>query len=125
MISDAGWVKNLSLIFFGQLVIIGLFSLLFYYTKDKTTSISVVSGGLIYCVPALIAGLFMSRSSDKSAELVVAKAFLGTLYKIVITVFLFIYVFKHVEIDIVFFLSAYTMTFIAQYVISYVLYKSN
>jgi F0F1-type ATP synthase assembly protein I len=87
------------------------------------TAVSVVSGGLIYCVPALFAGVFMSRASDKSAMLVLFKAYLGTIYKIGITVCLFIYVFKNIPINISVFLIAYTMMFVTQCVMSYVLHK--
>lgn len=123
--SDVRWLKNIFVIFFGQLLIIGLFSLFLYYTQDRITTVSVISGGLVYCVPAFFAGVFMSRTSDKSALLVLSKAYLGTLYKMIITIFLFIYVFKNMQIDISMFLIAYTMTFVMQCIMSYVLHKSN
>ena len=122
---DMQWLKSIFIIFFGQLIIIGLFSLFFYYTKDEITGHSVISGGLVYCVPAFFAGLFMSRASDKSAMLVLSKAYLGTLYKIGITIFLFIYVFKNIPIIISVFLAAYIISFVMQSIMSYILYKSN
>ena len=122
---DMRWLKSVTFIFFGQLVIIGLFSLLFYYTKDEIIGHSIISGGLVYCVPAFFAGLFMSRASDKSAMLVFTKACVGTLYKIGITICLFIYVFKNIQIDISIFLIAYSLTFVTQSAMSYILHKSN
>ncbi|MCW8995289.1 MAG: ATP synthase subunit I, partial [Psychromonas sp.] len=118
--ADQRWLKSVFIIFFGQLVMIGLFSLFFYYTKDKITGISVISGGLVYCVPTLFAGVFMSRASNKSAALVLSKAYLGTLYKMIITIALFVYVFKNIPINIVVFFVAYAMTFVTQCVMSYV-----
>jgi F0F1-type ATP synthase assembly protein I len=121
--SDIQWLKSLSLIFFSQLVVIGLCSLFFYYTKDKLTVVSFSLGGLVYCVPALFAGLFVSRASNRSAALVVFKAYLGTLYKIIITVCLFVYVFKNIPIDISVFLIAYAVAYVTQCIMSYVLHK--
>jgi F0F1-type ATP synthase assembly protein I len=121
--SDMQWLKSLSLIFFSQLVVIGLFSLFLYYIKDELTVLSFSLGGLVYCVPALFAGLFMSRASNTSAALVVFKAYLGTLYKVIITVCLFVYVFKNIPIDISVFLIAYATAYVTQCVMSYVLHK--
>lgn len=125
MSSDVQWLKNLFIIFFGQLISLGLFSLFFYYTKDKTTGLSVILGGLVYCVPALLANLFMIREGNKSAVLVVTKAYIGTLYKLIISIFLFIYVFQNIPVNIGIFFAAYTLTFVAQYVMSCVLHKRN
>jgi hypothetical protein len=122
---DVEWLKGVIIIFFGQLIIIGLFSLFFYHTKDEIIGHSIISGGLVYCVPALFAGLFMSRASDKSAVLVFTKACIGSLYKIGITICLFIYVFKNIPIDISIFLIAYSLTFVTQSIMSYILHKSN
>jgi len=106
-VADVNWLKSSFIIFFSQLIIIGLFSIFFYFTQDTITVVSVVLGGLIYCVPALFAGVFMSRASDESAMLVLFKAYLGTIYKIGITICLFIYVFENICI------------------MSYVVHKSN
>jgi len=122
---DVRWLKDTSIIFFSQLVIIGFFSLVFYFAKDKTTAYSVVSGGLVYCVPTFIAGIFMSRASDTSATLALSKAYMGSLYKIIITVGLFIYVFKNLPIYIGVFLITYAATFVMQCAMSYVVHKSN
>ena len=125
MSSDVRWLKSLFIIFFGQLIILGLFSLFFYYTKDKMAGFSVILGGLVYCVPTLLASLFMSRASNKSAVLVVTKAYIGTLYKMIVSICLFIYVFQNIPINIGVFFTAYTITFVAQYVMSCVLHKRN
>ena len=121
--ADMQWLKSLSLIFCSQLVIIGLFSLFFYYTKDELSVVSFSLGGLVHCVPALFAGLFMSRASNTSAAIVVFKAYLGTLYKVIITVCLFVYVFKSIPINISVFLIAYAAAYVTQCVMSYVLHK--
>ena len=123
--ADVKWLKSSFIIFFSQLVIIGIFSFLFYFTQDKITVISVILGGLIYCVPALFAGVFMSRTSDESAMLVIFKAYLGSIYKIGITICLFIYVFKNIPIQISVFLIAYAFMYVTQCVMSYVVHKSN
>ena len=123
--ADVNWLKSSFIIFFSQLIIIGLFSIFFYFTQDTITVVSVVLGGLIYCVPALFAGVFMSRASDESAMLVLFKAYLGTIYKIGITICLFIYVFKNIPIHISVFLIAYAFIFVTQCIMSYVVHKSN
>ncbi|WP_415231418.1 ATP synthase subunit I [Psychromonas sp.] len=125
MSSDGQWLKNVFVIFFGQLISLGLFSLFFYYTKDKTTGLSVILGGLVYCVPTLLASLFMSKASNKSAVLVVTKAYIGTLYKLIVSICLFIYVFKNIPINAGVFFTAYTITLATQYVMSCVLHKRN
>lgn len=123
--ADVRWLKNSFIIFFSQLAIVGLISSIFYLTIDNITGTSVILGGLIYCVPVLLAGIFMSRASNTSAMLVFVKASLGTLYKVIITICLFIYVFKNIPINISVFLIAYATAFVTQCVMSYVLHKSN
>ncbi|AGH79981.1 F0F1 ATP synthase subunit I [Psychromonas sp. CNPT3] len=120
--SDEHCVKKMLLIFFSQLVFIGFFSLFFYLTKDNTAGLSVVLGGLVYCVPAVLTSLFISRADNASAMLIIAKAYLGMFYKTMISIALFIYIFKHIPISIALFLTAYAATFITQYIMSYVLY---
>jgi F0F1-type ATP synthase assembly protein I len=122
---DVRWLKNTFVIFFSQIVIIGFFSFFFYFTKDKITGVSVITGGLTYCVPTLFAGIFMSRASDKSAPLALLKGYLGELYKIIITICLFIYIFKNIPIEISIFLIAYGLMFVMQSVMSFVVNKSN
>ncbi|TEW53217.1 ATP synthase subunit I [Psychromonas sp. RZ22] len=117
--------KNLFIIFIVQSIFVGIFALFFYLTKGETAGMSAVLGGLVYCVPALFASLFMSRASNASATLILAKAYLGTFYKIIISIALFIYVFKNIPITIGVFLTAYAIAFITQYVMSYVLHKRN
>lgn len=122
---DKHWLKSLFIIFLVQILFVVLFALVLYYTKGKMASTSVILGGLVYCVPALLSGWFMSKASNTSAALVLVKAYLGTVYKMIITICLFIFVFKHVPISIGLFLSAYLLAFAAQYITSYVLYKHN
>ena len=121
--SDEHGTKKIILIFFSQIVFVGFFSLFFYITKDNTAGLSVVLGGLVYCVPAVLASLFMSRADNASAMLIIAKAYLGMLYKTIISIALFIYIFTHVPISIALFLTTYAATFITQYIMSYVLYN--
>ena len=123
--ADVRWLKSSLIIFFSQLVVIGLFSFFFYFTQDKIIVNSVILGGLIYCVPALFACVFMSRASDKSAMLVLFKAYLGSIYKIGITIILFIYVFKNIPINVSVFFSAYAIIFVTQCVMSFVIHKSH
>jgi len=122
---DKQWLKSLFIIFFAQIVFIGLLALFFYYTKGEMAGHSAVLGGLVYCIPALLSGLFMSRASNTSAALVLAKAYLGIIYKVIITICLFVYVFEYIPIIIWVFLTAYFMAFVIQYITSYVLYKHN
>lgn len=123
--SDGYYLKNLFIIFFYQIVFVGLFALFFYLQKDDAAGESAALGGLVYCVPALLSGLFMARANNASATLILAKAYLGTFYKIIISVILFIYIFKNVDVHLGVFLSAYTVAFVTQYIVSYVLYKRN
>jgi len=67
----------------------------------------------------------MARAKYASATLILAKAYLGMFYKIIITIILFIYIFKNIDIHSAVFLSAYAVAFITQYIVSYVLYKRN
>lgn len=122
---DKQWLKNLFIIFLSQIVFTSLLALFFYYAKGKIAGISAVLGGLVYCVPALLSGLFMSRASDTSATLVLAKVYLGTIYKMVVTICLFIYVFENMSISIWIFFTAYLATFVTQYIMSCVLYRRN
>lgn len=118
-------IKKIFVVFFIQIVFIGLLSLFFYFMKGNTAGLSVGLGGLVYCVPAVFAGLFMSRANNTSATLILAKAYLGVFYKVIISIALFIYIFKNISISIGMFLTAYTSAFIIQYIMSYVLHKRN
>jgi len=122
---DIRWLKIITLMFFSQSIIIGIFAVFLYYTINEITGNSVASGGLAYCVPTFFAGLLMSRTSNKSAVYVLTKAYFGTFYKIAITICLFIYVFKNIPIDISVFLGAYLIAFVTQSAMSYFLHKSN
>ena len=122
---DKHWVKSIFVIFFAQITFVGLFALFFYHQKDETAGLSVVLGGLIYCVPALLTNLFMNRASNTSAALVLVKVYLGTIYKVIVSICLFIYVFKNIPINIGFFLTTYALAFVTQYIKSYVLHTRN
>ena len=117
--------KKISFLFFSQVVFTVLFSLSFYFIKGDIAGLSAVLGGLVYCVPAALASIFMSRADKVSAVLILAKAYLGMFYKTVMTIVLFIYIFKNVPINIGVFLSAYTVGYVTQYIMSYVLNKHN
>lgn len=123
--SDKHWLKSILLTFLGQMMVVGLFSLFFYQTKSEVAGLSAILGGLVYSVPTLLAGLFMNRVNNSSAMLVLAKAYLGTLYKLIVSICLFIYVFKNIPISIGVFLTAYMLSFVTQYALSYVLHESN
>lgn len=123
--SDKHWLKSILLTFLGQMVVVGLFSLFFYQTKSEVAGLSAILGGLVYSVPTLLANLFMNRVSNTSAMLVLAKAYLGTFYKLIVSICLFIYVFKNIPISIGVFLTAYILAFVTQYALSYILHKSN
>lgn len=118
-------LKKISFLFFSQIIFTALFSLFFYLNKGDIAGLSAVLGGLVYCVPAALASIFMSRADNASAVLILAKAYLGMFYKIIISIILFIYIFKNIPIIIGIFLTAYAFGFIMQYIMSYVLNKHN
>lgn len=79
-------------------------------------------------VPTLLANLFMNRVNTTSATLVLAKAYLGTLYKLIVSIVLFIYVFENIEdikVNAGIFFSGYVIAFVTQYALSFFLHKSN
>ena len=122
---DKHWVKSVFIIFLAQIMFVGIFSLFFYQLKGNTAGLSAVLGGLIYCVPSLLSNLFMNRASNTSAAQILVKVYLGAIYKLIVSICLFIYVFKNIPIIIGVFLTAYAMAFVTQYIMSYVLHTRN
>ena len=118
--------KSYLIIFLTQLLITLVLSTAFYFTiENKDIALSVFLGGLVYCGPSLFANFFMERASNKSAQQIVAKAYLGTLYKTIITICLFVYVYQHAHIDIAYFVVGYLVSYLVQYAMSYVLHYRN
>jgi len=122
---DDNWLKSSFFIFLGQLLIVGLFSLSFYYLKSELFGFSALLGGLVCCGPLLLANAFMGKASKTSAHLVLAKVYIGMAYKIIISICLFIYIFKYMDIEIVPFAITYVATYVAQYAMSYILHNRN
>ncbi len=120
-----GWLKGSIVAFLCQLIIVTFFASFLYHTQGEIAGISAILGGLVYCGPMLLANLFMSKSSDTSAKAVVARAYLGTIYKMAVSVCLFIYIFKYMSINIAIFIAAYVITLLTQYATSYVFLNRN
>lgn len=123
---DNNRIKSILIIFFSQLIISFILASLFYlFSENKDIALSIFLGGLIYCGPALFAIFFMERVNNESAQQIVAKAYIGMLYKIIITIALVIYVYQHIPISIVYFIIGYLVNYLAQYIMSYVLHYRN
>ncbi|MBL4828851.1 MAG: ATP synthase subunit I [Aliivibrio sp.] len=119
------WAKGSFVAFLCQIIIVIVFAMFLYHTRGEIAGISAILGGLVYCGPTLLANLFMSKSSDNLATAVVAKAYLGTIYKMAVSICLFIYIFKYISINIAIFLAAYVIALLTQYATSYVFLNRN
>jgi F0F1-type ATP synthase assembly protein I len=122
---DDNWLKSSLIIFLSQLVATGLFALSFYYVKSELFGFSALLGGLVCCGPLLLANAFMGRASNTSAHLVLAKVYIAVIYKMVISICLFVYIFKYMNIEGVAFAVTYVATYVTQYAMSYILHNRN
>ncbi len=123
---DKNRKKNILIIFFSQLVLSLLLAGSFYLLLgNKNIAFSILLGGLVYCGPSLFANFFMERASTESAQQIVAKAYLATLYKTIITIVLLVYVYQHISMSVVYFVTGYLVSYLAQYIMSFVLHYRN
>lgn len=124
--SDNNRKRSILIIFFSQLSISLILAGSFYlFSESKDVALSIFLGGLVYCAPSLFANFFMERVSNESAQQIVAKAYLGTLYKTIITIVLLVYVYQHISMSVAYFVLGYIVSYFVQYIMSYVLHNRN
>lgn len=106
-----------------QFIIVSIIAIFCYSTKDNVAGLSVIWGGIVYCVPYLFAGVYLHNSRGLTAGGVVLKAQIAYVAKLLISIFMFVYVFKYLTVDYAVFFMAYIGSLLIQYTMSFVLCK--
>lgn len=86
---------------------------------------SVIFGGLVYCVPYWLTSLYLHKPGADTAAKVMVKAYVGFIYKLIVTACLFVYFFKYKEVHIITFFLGYIAAFVVQCILSFGINKRN
>lgn len=88
------------------------------YAYDMESGLSTLLGGLAYCVPALLANLYIHQKGRLEKTLQVA--YMGTIYRLVIGTGLLIFIFKEMDLRDGIVISCFCLGAVVQYVTSFV-----
>lgn len=115
------WNKRILILFFSQLFILLILTVFFYlFENNEKISLSFFLGGVVYCGPSLFANFMMGREKRNSAQKIIKKAYLSSLYKTIISIILFIYIYKKIAIVLCFFMLGFLVVYFVQYFVQYV-----
>ncbi len=119
---EESWNKRILILFFSQLLFLLILASFFYlFEKNEKIAFSFFLGGMVSCGPSLFANFIMGKVNSEVVQNIIKKAYLSSLYKTIITILLFIYIYKKIAIVFVFFLLGFFVVYLVQYVMSYFL----
>ncbi len=90
-----------------------------YYVVDEKSSFSAFLGGLAYSFPTFLANTYMQVSSGNNAHADVGRAYIGNIYKLVITAGILILVFMKMDVNAGVFIICYCVASVVQFVTSF------
>ncbi|MCE0493617.1 ATP synthase subunit I [Vibrio salinus] len=105
--------------FFWQLSFFIVLSGSVYYLFGEKNGLSVFLGGLAYIVPTLLANIYMHRPSSDMPHSTVSRAYLGNIYKLMITAGLIVFVFKNMDVNAGAFIVCYCLASVVNVVMSF------
>ncbi len=105
--------------FLWQLGFFILIATVLYYVLDEKSGFSAFLGGLAYSVPTLLANIYMHASSSNNAHLIVGRAYISNIYKLVMTAGVLIFVFREMDVNAGIFIVSYCVGSVVQFVTSF------
>jgi F0F1-type ATP synthase assembly protein I len=106
--------------FFWQLAFFILTATILNYLLDERSGYSALLGGLAYCLPTLLANIYMHKPSNDDERMVVGRAYISNVYKLIMTAGILVFVFKEVDIRAGVFIACYCLAAVVQFVTSFV-----
>jgi F0F1-type ATP synthase assembly protein I len=91
------------------------------YVLDEKSGLSAFLGGLTYIVPSLLANIYMHRklSREDNAGLDVGRAYMGNLYKLMMTAGVLVFIFREIDINAGVLIVFYCLASVVQFVTSF------
>ncbi|SJN56512.1 ATP synthase subunit I [Vibrio ruber] len=91
------------------------------YVLDEKSGLSAFLGGLTYIVPSLLANLYMHKRLDRedNAGLDVGRAYVGNLYKLMMTAGVLVFIFREIDINAGALIVSYCLASVVQFVTSF------
>jgi F0F1-type ATP synthase assembly protein I len=106
--------------FFWQITFFSISAAIVNYALGEKSGMSTFLGGLTYCVPTLLANIYMHSGRDTGNEFsVVGRAFISNVYKLVMTAGVLVFIFKKVDISAGVFVVFYCIGSVVQFVTSF------
>lgn len=103
--------------FIWQCVFFATLSALVSYAYDKESALSLLSGGLAYCVPSLLTNLYIHHSKRMSDAL--TRAYIGSVYRLLMAAGSLVYLFKETNLNPKFVIISFCIGAVVQYVTSF------
>lgn len=95
------------------------------HVDNEVAAWSVIFGGMVYCLPNWLVGLYLNKPGADSAAKVVMKAYIGFVYKLLVSVALFVYIFKFKQVHLLTFFLGYIAAYAVQCMLSFGINKRN
>ncbi len=116
------WLSMLNkwyvLSFLWQCVFFVVLAAIVNFAYDMESAISALLGGLAYCVPTLLANLYMNFSRRSSNAVV--QAYAGSMYRLIISAAVLVVLFKKADLRDGAVIGCFCLAAVVQYVTSFV-----
>lgn len=107
--------------FIGQIGVFIVISAIVFYFLGEKSSLSALLGGIAYIVPTLLANIYMHKPvMNEVPSFTVGRAYMGNIYKLIITVGIIVFVFKEIDIRANVFIVCYCIASLVNVVMSFV-----
>lgn len=103
--------------FLWQCVFFAMLSALVSYAYDKESALSLLSGGLAYCLPSLLTNLYIYKSTRMDNVLV--KAYIGSVYRLLMAAGCLVLIFRETEFNPKAVIIGFCIGAVVQYVTSF------
>jgi F0F1-type ATP synthase assembly protein I len=91
------------------------------YVLGEKSGFSAFLGGLTYIVPTLLANIYMHKPAleSENPSVTVGRAYMGNVYKLIITAGILVFIFSEVDINAGGFIVFYCLGSVVQFVTSF------
>ncbi len=103
--------------FMWQCVFFAMLSVLISYVYDKESALSMLSGGLAYCIPSLLTNIYVYKSTRTDNALV--KAYVGSVYRLLMAAGCLVFLFKETDLNAKVVIVGFCIGAVVQYATSF------
>jgi F0F1-type ATP synthase assembly protein I len=104
--------------FFWQCVFFAAIAAVVSFAYDGKSALAALLGGLAYCLPVLLANLYINLSTHMNSA--VARAYAGSIYRLMMAVGILVYLFKETSYPPAMIVGMFCLGAVVQYVTSFV-----